>query len=66
MSRKFSKAFVRYLDMARASAVEVENHLLLAHDLGYLEVAEHDVLSSQADRIRRMLTGLIERVHHSE
>jgi len=60
--RGTQREFARYLNMARASAVEVECHLLLARDLGYLESAVFDALSAEADRVRRMLTSLIERV----
>jgi four helix bundle protein len=63
--RRSSKEFARYLDIARASAVEVEYHLLLAHDLGYLDGEALGALSSQGDRVRRMLTSLIERVRLS-
>jgi four helix bundle protein len=50
--------FARFVGIALASASEVEYHVLLARDLGY--VAEHrwEVLSSAVEELKRMLTGL--------
>ncbi|MFW6122908.1 MAG: four helix bundle protein [Thermodesulfobacteriota bacterium] len=37
--------FARYLQIARGSASDLEYHLLLAKDLGFLKVNEHQQLS---------------------
>lgn len=49
----------RFLQIARGSASEVENHLLLARDLDYLEEKVFDDLSSRVVELKRMLTGFI-------
>ena len=40
------------------SATELEYHLLLAHDVGFLSAAPYESLSAQAHRIQGMLAGL--------
>jgi four helix bundle protein len=52
----------RFLQIARGSASEVESHFLLARDLHFLDEKDFQVLTSQADEVRRMLTGLIQSV----
>lgn len=54
--------FARFLQIAAASASELEYHLLLANDLGLLErdVCEH--LTGDVTEARRMLAVLIQRV----
>jgi len=46
----------RFIDIALGSASEVEYHLLLAHDLGYIAENDYDVLSTETIEIKRMLT----------
>ncbi len=45
----------RFIDMATGSASEVEYHLLLAADLGYLAQEQHEALSAEVVEIRKML-----------
>lgn len=52
----------RFLRIARGSAVELEYHLLLSRDLGFVREAEFQNLESEADEIQRMLTALIQRI----
>jgi four helix bundle protein len=60
---KLSNAeFRRFLEIALGSASEVRYHLLVARDIGLIEPARHEEFSSRAVEIRRMLSGLIERV----
>ena len=49
----------RFLYIAMGSASELDYHLLLARDLGFLEAASYQQLEKQAAEIGRMLTGLI-------
>jgi four helix bundle protein len=56
--RRTSKDFRRFLDMSAGSANEVEVCALLAHDLGWIDAAEHDALRTQVGNIRRQLHGL--------
>jgi four helix bundle protein len=44
--------------VALGSANELEYQLLLGHDLGHLPAPEFEILSGQADQLKRMLTGL--------
>jgi four helix bundle protein len=52
--------FARFLQTALGSASELEYHLLLAHDLGYLAVDIHEQLTVRVMEIKRMLTGFIQ------
>ena len=44
------------------SASELEYHLLLAKDLGFLSEGDYDALVQQSTDIQRMLTGLMQRL----
>ena len=52
----------RCLVIASGSASEVEYHLLLAHDLGYLRDAEYRQLDEEVNELKRMLTAFINRL----
>ena len=47
----------RFLQVAMGSASEVEYHLLLARDLGYLQAASHSELDDKAKEVKRMQIG---------
>jgi four helix bundle protein len=51
-----------FLQIASGSAHELEYHLLLARELGYLKPEEHDKINSQVIEIKRMLSALISRI----
>jgi four helix bundle protein len=51
--------FGRFLQMALASANEVEYQLLLARDLAYLDSDTHQSIEPEVVEIKRMLQGLI-------
>jgi four helix bundle protein len=56
--RESAKEFRRFLTIARESIAELENHLLLARDLGLLsDDTSHDYLA-EVTEIRKMLAGL--------
>jgi four helix bundle protein len=60
---KLSNAeFRRFLEIALGSASETLYHLLVARDIGLIEPERHDEFSNRAVEVRRMLSGLIERV----
>jgi four helix bundle protein len=50
---------IRFLRIATGSAFELEYHLLLAHDLRFLDAARYQNLNDQITEVKRMLTGLI-------
>ena len=49
----------RFLQVSMGSASELEYHLLLAHDLGFLRDREYEQLEGQAVEVKRMLSSLI-------
>lgn len=51
--------FCRFLFIAIGSASELECHLLLAHDLGYLTPAVAARLAKDTQEVKRMLAALI-------
>jgi four helix bundle protein len=52
---------VRYLQIARGSAAELEYHALLARDLHLIPEQQFHNLSHEADELQRMLTALARR-----
>jgi len=57
--------FCRFLQNAGGSASEVEYHLLLGRDLGYLRPELCASLSDSVTEVKRMLNGLIQRLKRS-
>jgi four helix bundle protein len=57
--------FARFLFMAMGSASELENHLLLGRDLGFLSQANYDALQTGLVEVKRMLASLIQRTRGS-
>jgi four helix bundle protein len=51
--------FGRFLYIAMGSASELENHALLARDLGFLRPEIADQLSAEITEVKRMLSSLI-------
>ena len=56
----------RFMLIAMGSASELEYHLLLARDLGYLCAQDYQKLSQQTQEIKRMLSTFITRLRHSK
>ena len=52
----------RFLSIAAGSASEVEYQLLLARDLGYLREGAHPQLDAQANEIKKMLNGFMQKL----
>ena len=52
----------RFLYIASGSASELDYHLLLARDLGYLPDVDHRRLGENLSEARRMLTALLHKV----
>ena len=52
----------RYLLISMGSASELEYHLLLARDLGYLDPDQHRNLTNQTQEIKKMLSTLIKKL----
>jgi len=58
-SRGHKKEFLQFLYLANGSLEETKYHLLLAKDLGYIDVNEYDLAHSQSEIVGKLLTGLI-------
>jgi four helix bundle protein len=52
----------RFLQIGLGSASELEYHLLLAADLGYLSESVHQKLATKVVEIKRMLASLIQKL----
>jgi four helix bundle protein len=56
--RSSRKDYARFLDMALGSANELENHIILATDLGLLAASEQQKLIDSDVEVRKMLLAL--------
>lgn len=54
--------FARFLQIAMGSASELEYHLLLAHDLGFLNDSDYHQLNSETTEVKKVLTSLIRKL----
>ncbi|MBZ0283196.1 MAG: four helix bundle protein [Anaerolineae bacterium] len=54
--------FIHFLHIALGSASELEYQLLLTRDLGFLDVPTYGELDVQVVQIKRMLSGLIQKL----
>jgi four helix bundle protein len=52
----------QFLQIAMGSASELEYHLVLARDLGYLEAASYQPLNDQVIEVKRMLASFIQKL----
>ncbi len=60
--RNTNSEFVRFLDIAMGSASELQYHLLLSHDLGYVDQATYPQLDTNVVEVKRMLGSLITKI----
>jgi len=60
--RSTARDFARFLDIAMGSAKEVDYHLLLSRDLGYLTPETHAALERDLHETSRMLTSFTNKV----
>ena len=60
--RRGDCAFQAFLRIARGSAAELEYQLLVSRDLGYLSESDWRTLDELAQRVSRMLLGLLRRL----
>src|SRR5262245_35824526 len=59
--RDGERELARYLSIAAGSASEAEYQLLLARDFGYLAKDAHPKLDAQANEIKKMLHGFMQK-----
>jgi four helix bundle protein len=57
-SRRSDKDFAYFLNISRSSAAEVQSHLYVALDQGYIEVADFEMIYSKLEETSRMIFGL--------
>jgi four helix bundle protein len=57
--RNHRKEYVQFLFVSKGSLGEVETHLLLAKDLGYLSEKEYSAIENKRSETARLLIGLI-------
>ena len=56
----------RFMLISMGSASELEYHLLLAGDLGFLDTQDYEKLSQSTKEVKRMLSTFITRLCHSK
>jgi four helix bundle protein len=56
--RNTRKDKIHFYTMAKGSLTELQNHLLLARDLGYVRAADHAAFEEQVTFAIRLITGL--------
>ncbi len=62
--RSSRREFLQFLRISRGSLCELETHLILAEQLGYLTQAQTAPLLEQCDRLSRMLLSLMRSLEH--
>jgi four helix bundle protein len=58
-ARRSNKEFVQFLFIAISSSAEVQSHLYIAVDQGYVSKEAFDSLYGQAEKTSRIISGLI-------
>ena len=58
-SRQGDREFIQFLLIAKSSAAELQSHLYVALDLGYLADEVFDSLYEQLERIQKQISSLI-------
>ena len=56
--RSGRREFGQFLSLALSSASELEYHVLLVRDLGFIDTSAHHRISAEVLEVKRMLTGL--------
>src|ERR1700678_1344486 len=60
--KRGNNEFQRFLQIASGSASELDYHLLLAKDLGFLAEASYRQTAKDLSELRRMLTALLRKI----
>ena len=54
--------YIRYLHIARGSCYEMETQVIISKELGFLDEAQYQSLSTQIDEVGRMLNAMIQKL----
>jgi four helix bundle protein len=60
--KRGNNEFQRYLQIASGSASELDYHLLLSRDLGFLPDTEYRGLMRSLTEVRKMITSLLQKI----
>lgn len=58
-SRRSYKDKTQFFVMFHGSVTELQNQLIIAHDVGYIKKSEFDSVAAQTVTVHKLLTGLI-------
>ena len=58
-ARKSNKEFIQYLFISKSSAAEVQSHLYVALDQGYISKKDFETIYEQAEIVSKMDSGFI-------
>lgn len=61
-SRQSQKEKVQFYSLAKGSLTELQNQLLIAHDIGYAEKDDFTQLANQSVEVSKLLNGLIKTI----
>ncbi|RLB20512.1 MAG: four helix bundle protein [Deltaproteobacteria bacterium] len=64
--RRSNKEFIQFLFIAMSSAAEVQSHLYVALEQGYVSQEKFNVIYKQADKTSRLISGLINYLRTNE
>lgn len=60
--KRGNNEFQRYLQIASGSASELDYHLLLSRDLGFLQETQYRNLEESLTKLRKMMTSLLQKI----
>jgi len=58
-SRRGNREFMQFLFISKSSAAELQSHLYVSLDQGYIDKTEFEKLYEEADKVQRQLSTLI-------
>ncbi|MDD5528302.1 MAG: four helix bundle protein [Patescibacteria group bacterium] len=61
-SRETNKDKCRFYVIAKGSAIELQNQLLAARDIGYLDIRNFDSAAAKSIKVHMLINGLIRKV----
>lgn len=64
-SRRSNREFIQFLFIAKSSGAELQSHLYIALDQGYMAKPESDELYEKADKVQRQISNLIKYLNSS-